>query len=118
MLNSKFAVVVLPSVPVMPTSAMLRLGCPYHAALSQANAARPFVTRTWVIGRSASTCSPTMTAAPARDRIRDEAMAVDPQAPIGDKTRASDDLARIGGNLSDVNLRIARHGGNIRQVDQ
>ena len=55
---------------------------------------------------------------PACDRIRDETMAVDPQALVRDKTRARDHLARIGGNLSDVNLRIAHHGGNIRQVHQ
>ena len=45
-------------------------------------------------------------------------MAVDPHALVGDKTRARDHLARIGGNLSDINLRIARHSGNIRQVHE
>ena len=45
-------------------------------------------------------------------------MAVVPQALIRDKTRARDHLARIGSNLRDVNLWIANHGGNIRQVHQ
>jgi hypothetical protein len=45
-------------------------------------------------------------------------MAVDPQARVGDKTRARDHLARICGNLRDFNLRIARYAGNVRQVYQ
>ena len=43
-------------------------------------------------------------------------MAVDPQALVRDKTRARNHLARIGGNLRDVNLWIANHNGNTRQV--
>ena len=45
-------------------------------------------------------------------------MAVDPQALVRDKTRARGHLARIGGNLRDVNLRIARYVGKVRQVHQ
>ncbi len=44
MLNSRLVVVVLPSVPVMPTIFILREGKPCHAAQSRAKARRAFGT--------------------------------------------------------------------------
>ena len=64
--TARNAVVVLPSVPVMPTTASSWLGSPYHHAAALARAAGARSTMSWGSATSGSARSTTAAAAPAR----------------------------------------------------
>ena len=58
-------VVVLPSVPVTPTTASSRLGSPYHHAAAEASARAARPTTSWAMGASGTGRSTIAAVAPA-----------------------------------------------------
>ena len=67
---SRCAVVVLPFVPVMPTTRMRSLGCPWKSAASSASARRASATRSIGTPMPASGCSETTATAPRSTACR------------------------------------------------
>ena len=91
----RLEVVVLPSVPVTPTTVNARLGWPNQAAWSQARAARPSVTVT--VGTSMAGCARSTTTADSAtsERICQVPAAVDADTLVSDKKSARGHLARV-----------------------
>ena len=81
-------VVVLPSVPVIPTTASSALGSRYHHAAAVASAARVSATTSCGRSLSGSAWSTSAADAPARGRRSDEVVPVGVQPGDGDEERA------------------------------
>ena len=111
--DARNEVVVLPSVPVIPTTASSRLGSPYHHAARRPRAAgwlRP--TMSCGSATSGSGRSTMAAAAPASAARRHEVVAVDVGAGDRHEQRARPDLARIVGDAADLD------GGEAARADR
>ena len=103
---SKYEVVVLPLVPVMPTSVSSSLGCRSNAAARMASACR--ASATWIQGtlhvcrrrrfRHDSDCA-------ARDRVERKRSAVGVSAAKGDEQGARDNLSRVADYARHIETR-------------
>ena len=100
-------VVVLPSVPVIPTTASSALGSRYHHAAAVASAAR--VSSTTSCGRSLSGSARSTSAAdaPARGRRSHEVVPVGVQPGHRHEERAGANVARVVGDAADRDRRQA-----------
>ena len=93
-------VVVLPSVPVIPTTARSRLGSPYHQAAAAARAVRLSATTSCGRSTSGSGVLDDRGRGAGRGCRRDELVAVDVEARDGHEQRAGPDLARVVGHAA------------------
>ena len=93
-------VVVLPSVPVIPTTPRSRDGSPYHQAAARASAARVVPTTSCGSAAPATGCSTMAAAAPAAAAAADVVVAVDVEARERDEQRPAPHRARVVGDAA------------------
>ncbi len=94
-------VVVLPSVPVTPTTARSWLGSPYHQAAAEASAAALRSTTSWVPPVPATGRSTISGSGPGPDRLRGVVVPVGVLAGDGREHFAGPDEARVVGDAAD-----------------
>ena len=108
---------VLPLVPVTPTTSSSRVGSPKKTSAAGAIAARASRTTTCGTGRS-SARSTTSATAPRSDRLRREVVAVGPRARHGEEERAGADRARVVGEIAHLDRRAPEHLHRLERCDE
>ncbi len=109
MASARKAVVVLPSVPVMPITCRRRDGWSYQASAASARASRERATTSCGICQAGQLVFHHDRQRPARDRLRHVVMAVHVDARDGEEERARLDRPRVVGQAADLAHRQADH---------